>query len=110
MRIAIAICTLALAACGPSADPTEDEIAALEYQNRALREQLEAAHIEATEATDAAEQAMALAQAASDAADRFQYEDWQNVVGDVQAATSEASTAAVEAHSQATETADAAAF
>lgn len=110
MRIAIVIGALALAACGPTAEPMQDDVAALEYQNRALREQREAAHTEATEATDAAERAMALAQAASDAADRFQYEDWQNVVGDVQAATSDASTAVMEAHSQASEAADAAAY
>ena len=56
MRVIALAGALLLAGCGPSAEELQDRIAELEDEYSALRDQLDAAHSEATEATDQHEQ------------------------------------------------------
>lgn len=106
------VAAIALSACssGQSREELLGRVAELEDQNASLRQQLDATQSEASEASSAAEDAQAAAQAVVDEADRFAFEDWQDVVADVQDAAQQAVSAAEDAAAQASEVEDAAAY
>lgn len=105
-----AVVTLSACNSGQSREELLGRIAELEDENASLRQQLDVAQSEANEASSAADDAHAAAQAVVDEADRFAFEDWQNVVADVQGAAERAAFAAEDAAAQAGEAEDAATY
>ncbi len=100
---------VALSACRDVVSREEHEIYVdqLLEERAALLRKLEAAQREADEANSAAEDAHVAAQAVVDEVERFRFEAWHDVVGDVQRAAEQSASAAEEAASEAKEVEDA---